>query len=151
MNKNLLDNKTAEDIVFRVQKLQPTAKASWGQMTVTEMLLHCNKVHQHLLSPSTSARKKTSLKQYLIRWVVLYLMPQFPKNAKTPKPLETKGTITDVAFEEQKQAFLTLVRRFAQQNAPIEHHHPYFGNLSTRQWGLSAWKHVDHHLRQFGV
>lgn len=151
MKKNLLNHDTAEHIINRVQKLQPFDKPHWGKMTPTEMLLHINKSHQLLLSPSTSSHQKTSLKHLLIRWLVLYVMPRYPKGAKAPSQLVTKGTINETAFEEQKQTFIELIRRFAQHSSPIQHFHPYFGALSTEQWGLASWKHADHHLRQFGL
>jgi hypothetical protein len=28
---------------------------------------------------------------------------------------------------------------------------PLFGPLTGREWGALAYKHADHHLRQFGV
>jgi hypothetical protein len=151
MKRNLLHKDSAELLISRLQNLRPDTAPRWGSMTATEMLLHCNKVHQYLLSPPASSGKNTSLKQYLIRWVVLYLIPNFPRNAQAPKQVRTKGAIADAAFGEQKQAFIEIIRRFPRHGAPIQHHHPYFGNLSTKQWGLSAWKHADHHLRQFGL
>ena len=76
MKKNLLNHDTAEHIIARVQKLQPSDKPLWGKMMPTEMLLHLNRVHQLLLSPSTTSHQKTSLKHLLIRWLVLYVMPR---------------------------------------------------------------------------
>jgi len=29
--------------------------------------------------------------------------------------------------------------------------HGFFGPLTGKQWGETQYKHVDHHLRQFGV
>jgi hypothetical protein len=29
--------------------------------------------------------------------------------------------------------------------------HPAFGRLSGAAWGALSYKHIDHHLRQFGV
>ncbi len=29
--------------------------------------------------------------------------------------------------------------------------HPFFGNLNSEEWDTLNWKHLDHHLRQFGV
>jgi hypothetical protein len=151
MRKNLLDKECNESVISRAQKLRPDSTPLWGTMTVTEMLHHCNKVNEQLLLPAPPSDKKTSLRQYLIRWVVLYVMPRFPKGAKAPKKFHTKGTIDHAEFENQKQAFITLVHRFASHAGPIAHYHPYFGKLSTEQWGLTNWKHMDHHLRQFGV
>lgn len=151
MKKNVLDQQSTEQLISRVEKLQAGSKALWGSMTATEMLLHCNKIHQLLLSPGTRSQQKTSFRQYLVRGLVLYVLPNFPKNAKAPQQVRTKGTVANEAFEEQKQAYISLMQRLHQHNAPILHRHPYFGNLSTAQWGLASWKHADHHLRQFGV
>jgi hypothetical protein len=78
-------------------------------------------------------------------------MPRFPKGAQAPKKFQVKGTVGASEFEKEKQGFINSVQRFATHSGPIAHHHPYFGKLSTEQWGLASWKHVDHHLRQFGV
>lgn len=148
---NLLDSSAAEEMARRVLQLTPEAKPLWGSMTATEMLLHCNKIQEHLLTPATAPKKKTSAKQLILRWVVLYLLPRYPRNAGAPRQVVTKGLIDQNAFAEQQQRFIQNVLRFPKHTAPIEHHHPYFGSMSTRQWGLSSWKHNDHHLRQFGV
>lgn len=139
-----------ESIVSRVQKLQPGSAPLWGRMNATEMLLHCNRVNEQLLS-AEPLRKGTRIKQYLARWMVLYIIPNFPKNARTPKRNDTKGQVNTEAFSEQLEQFIRLIRRFPQHDKPIELPHPYFGDLSTQQWGRANYKHLDHHLRQFGV
>jgi hypothetical protein len=151
MRKNLLKKEGNESVIGRVQNLRPDSSALWGKMTVTEMLHHCNKVHAQLLMPAEPTSKKTSLKQYLIRWLVLYVMPRFPKGAQAPKKFHTKGMIDSAEFEKQKQELIASVHLFTVHAGPINHWHPYFGKLSTAQWGLTSWKHIDHHLRQFGV
>jgi hypothetical protein len=151
MKNNMLSKEGSESLVQRIQNLRADTPPLWGSMTATEMLLHCNKVHEHLLSPAEASGKGTSVKQFLVRWVVLYMLPRYPKGASAPKQLRTKGAISEAAFEGQKQTFIDLIRRFQQIKTPIQHHHPYFGNLSTEQWGLASWKHTDHHLRQFGL
>ena len=151
MKNNLRNKEAGQQIIERARRLQPDSQALWGSMSVTEMLHHCNKVHEQLLTPATSSAKKTTIKQYVLRWLVLYILPHFPKNAQTPKALRTKGIISEVEFEKQKGQFIETVQRFVDSTEPIAHHHPYFGNLNTEQWGLTSWKHVDHHLRQFGV
>ena len=150
MKKNLLDAGCCAAVISRMEKLNPGTQALWGSMTATEMLAHCNKVHEGLLSGATQPQS-TSAKQYLLRFFVLYVLPGYPKGAKAPKRFITKGQISDAEFTDQKNAFIALMKRLAHHQAPIQLQHPYFGGLSTKQWGLSAYKHVDHHLRQFGV
>lgn len=150
MKKSLRNNDCAEDLVRRVQALKAEAAPLWGRMNATEMLLHCNVVNEHLLN-APPHRKGTRLKQYIGRWLVLYLLPAFPKNARTPARNDTKGKIDPAAFGAERTKFITLIRQFPQHTKPIRLPHPYFGDLDTRQWGLAGWKHMDHHLRQFGV
>jgi hypothetical protein len=151
MKKNLLDPEAAWEMAKRIERLRPDTSPRWGKMNATEMLLHMNKVHQQLLSPAAATTKKTSLKQLLIRWLVLYVMPRYPKGAKTPSVFDTKGAAKQDVFDEQKRLFTELLQRFAAMEEPIRHYHPYFGALSTSQWGVASWKHADHHLRQFGL
>ncbi|HEV7330308.1 MAG TPA: DUF1569 domain-containing protein [Flavisolibacter sp.] len=134
MRKNLLDKECTETVISRAQKLHPGSTPHWGKMTVTEMLHHCNLVHAQLLSPAEPTTKRTSLQQYLVRWVVLYLLPRYPKGAQAPKKFHTKGLVDKEQFENEKQAFIASLRRFASYKEPIAHWHPYFGKLSTEQW-----------------
>lgn len=150
MKKNLLHQAVADAIVRRVQKLHADNTPLWGRMNATEMLLHCNRINEQLLT-APPLKKGTKLRQYIGRWLFLYLSPSFPKNARTPRRNETKGQIDSAAFAEQQQKFTELIQRFPNHPSPIQLPHPYFGDLNTKQWGLAAYKHVDHHLKQFGV
>ncbi|MDQ3552628.1 MAG: DUF1569 domain-containing protein [Bacteroidota bacterium] len=151
MNKNLFTKSAVEGMVQRIEKLQPETYPQWGKMNATEMLLHCNSIHERLLTPATASGKRTSLKQLLIRTVVLYVMPHYPKNVTAPKPLQVSGKISVTEFENQKEKCLQLLHQFLQHNQEVSHYHPYFGNLNKKEWGRTSWKHLDHHLRQFGV
>ncbi len=151
MEKNLLKKEAAEEMVRRIHHLRADTQPRWGTMNATEMLLHMNRVHERLLLPAPVTAKKTSVKQLLARWLVLYVMPRYPKGAKTPSVFNTKGAVDQAVFEEQKRLFTELIQRFGTNKEAIGHYHPYFGALSTKQWGLASWKHADHHLRQFGV
>ena len=150
MKKTLLHKEAAEKLVSRIQNLAPQTKPRWGSMTSIEMLLHCNKVNEYLLTAQPQ-KKPTTIKQYLARWVVLYIMPGLPKGAQAPKKVITKGLANTLDFENEKQNFIEIIHRFPNHTLPLTLHHPYFGGLNTKQWGLAGWKHVDHHLRQFGV
>lgn len=150
MRKSLLNKTTGENLVRRVGQLQPDSAPLWGSMTATEMLLHCNRINEQLLT-SSQIKKGTRLKQYVGRLIFLYFKQDFPKNVRTPRRNETKGQIDAAAFENEKQHFIALVSRFASHTAPIEAPHPYFGDLGTKEWGIFGYKHLDHHLRQFGV
>jgi hypothetical protein len=150
MKKNLLYQQAADSIIERAKKLQPGNKAGWGKMNATEMLLHANLCNEEIFQPVASQRS-TTLKQYLLRIIALYFAPHFKKGIKGDIQKETTGKIETSKFEEQKEKFITLIKKFPEYKQPITLFHIAFGNISTREWGIAAYKHMDHHLRQFGV
>ena len=150
MKKNLLNESAADQIIERVKKLQPTSKALWGTMNATEMLLHANLCNEEVFH-DVVPNKKTTLKQFLLRVLALYIAPNFKKNVKGDVKKETVGKIDPAKFEEQKARFIKLINRYPNHKAPITLPHIAFGNISTKEWGIAAYKHMDHHLRQFGV
>ena len=78
MKKNLLDKICADSIIARVENLQATNKARWGNMNATEMLLHANLCNAEIFE-NKKPIKKTSVKQFLLRIVALYIAPNFKK------------------------------------------------------------------------
>ena len=56
-------------------------------------------------------------------------------------------------FSQEQDGLLTLIRRFSEtEPASIAAKtHPFFGKMTVDEWGILQWKHLDHHLRQFGV
>lgn len=63
----------------------------------------------------------------------------------------TKGKIASSQFSAQKETFIQLIRQMHATQKSLTLTHPAFGNISTNEWGIAAYKHMDHHLRQFGV
>ncbi len=150
MKKNLLLKPAADAIVERIGKLTPTAKPSWGEMNAVEMLLHCNICNLQILKQERGG-KRTSLGQFLLRILALYIAPHFKKGLKSEPANVTKSLIDNSRFEEQKAQFIQIVQQFPENRKPLTLTHPAFGNISTWEWGIAAYKHMDHHLRQFGV
>jgi hypothetical protein len=56
-------------------------------------------------------------------------------------------------FERERAQLMQAIDRFATAGAVgcTQHPHPFFGPLQPQQWAILMYKHVDHHLRQFGV
>jgi len=150
MGKTLFQKETANEIIERVNRLQPGAKARWGEMNATEMLLHSNLCNDEIFQPLMPT-KKTTLKQYLLRILALYIAPNFKKGIKGDVKKETVGKVEVKDFEKQKKKFVELINRFPENNKELTLPHIAFGNISTQEWGVAAFKHMDHHLRQFGV
>ncbi len=150
MKNNLIDQASAENIIERAGRLTSNSKPLWGQMNVTEMLLHCNLCNQQILDGDIE-KAKTGLKQKLIRLLALYLVRQFPKHMKSAERNITKNKIAVNAFDEDLYRFINIAKQFPNGTRSKGLAHPAFGILDDKEWGIAAWKHTDHHLRQFGV
>lgn len=142
--------KHMDNLMVRVAKLNPEQQPQWGSMQATEMLMHCNITTQGILEWDKPARPAT-IKQKILKFVALKLLPHFPKNVKTAPQFETKGKIDKDQFEQEKKKYLDLLVQFKKNEKPLSAPHPFFGPLNTKEWNAVLWKHLDHHLRQFGL
>lgn len=150
MKKNLLNKAAALEIAARAEKLEPTFKSLWGEMNVTEMLAHCNQANIQVLEKDMEYKAPTN-EQKFFKILSLYVVPRFPKNIKSPLKNDTAGKIDESRFREEKAKFIEIIHRFPLHSKRITLVHPFFGPLTNIQWGIATWKHMDHHLRQFGV
>jgi len=144
--KSILDRSTSEDVLGRIASLKATQKPQWGQMTVEQMLKHCQ---QPFIFKSRSPKKR-SLKRQLITWFykpMMYNSKPFRKHLPVPKAYRVDQTD---GFDIERQRLATLIESFDHQTTSFPEH-AIFGVLTPKQWGIGMFKHLDHHLRQFGV
>jgi hypothetical protein len=120
------------DVAGMVQHLQLSARMALGEMEV----------------PSANKRP---FQVFPLKHLLLYVLP-FPKGAPTAPELKPNVPNAAAAFEEERAALLELLERIGtgphDGAAPP---HPLFGPMTWREWGVVTYKHVDHHLKQFGV
>jgi hypothetical protein len=89
----------------------------------------------------------------LLKWVALWAPMPWPKGFKTVPELDQQVCGTQPAvFESDVRELQSLVERFAHQPRDFQWQpHPYFGQMSEKEWMRLAYLHMDHHLRQFGA
>ena len=137
-------------LVARFEKLTANSHSRWGKMRVNEMLYHCQ-------APLKVAIGELKLKQGLIGLLFgkmakkSLLKPEpFKQNLPTAPEFKVGGTSPD--FEKEKQALLQLIQLFGEAGPqPSRGKHPFFGAMTEEEWDSLQWKHLDHHLRQFGA
>lgn len=146
--KNLFDADAHQEIVARLYLLSPESKALWGKMNVSQMLAHCKRAFRVPLSDKPLPRMFAGR---LFGWLIKHKLYD-NKAYKKGLPTAPNFIIRDEReFEKEKKELLELVHQF--QSSPEKiglYPHPFFGSYTKEQWGLSMWKHLDHHLRQFG-
>jgi hypothetical protein len=134
-------------IIERVQKLTPNTPARWGNFNAPRMICHLNDALAVSVGevPCRSMNRK-AFQTFPLKHLILYVFP-FPKGAKAP--LEMLATSPTV-FEADCRQLLKLVARIASAPDGTGPEHPLFGPLTTDEWNALHWKHIDHHLKQFG-
>ena len=148
--KNLFDNTAYIAILSRLNKLSPGSQRQWGKMQVAQMLAHCKQAFKVPLTDKPIPRMFWGV---LLGWMVkskLYNDTPWKHGLPTAPDFVIKD---QREFEKEKAALLELVNTF-HNNGPEgvgKYPHPFFGRFTKEQWGKMMWKHLDHHLRQFGV
>jgi hypothetical protein len=56
-------------------------------------------------------------------------------------------------FEAERNNLIKLIQQFQLGGATTltSNPHPFFGKMNTDEWNALMFKHLDHHLRQFGA
>jgi hypothetical protein len=148
--KSIFSAADNQEIVYRIQRLGPNSRAEWGKMTVGQMLVHTQR-------PLRVAFGELKLKRTLIGYLFGNLArKQLASPVPFKKNLPTDGNFivkTRSDFDLEKKKLTALVQDFVKVgvNGLTKEPHPFFGKLTTEEWDTLTWKHLDHHLRQFGV
>ena len=143
----------AEDravLVARIRGLAPDAKRGWGKMDVAQMAAHCQVPLRVALGD-----------QRLKRGLIGVLFGSLAKKSLMKDQPFKRGLPTDKAFvvrdarelAVERERLAALVERLGAGGtaALTTEPHPFFGALTPAEWDLLMWKHLDHHLRQFGA
>jgi hypothetical protein len=146
--KNIFDPNVKEEIIARINKLSPQSQAQWGKMNVSQMLAH-------LQMPIGVAEGTHKVKRTLFGRIVgplaksiLYNDKPFKRSLPTDRSFVMTGQVKD--FEKEKKGLIEMVYNFEEKNI-VNETHTFFGKLTKEQWSKGTWKHLDHHLQQFGV
>lgn len=147
---SLFDAAGAAAIVRRIQGLRPGQKAQWGKMDVAQMLAHSQVGLKVALG---DLRPKRAMIGILFGRLAKRQLAS-PKPIGKNLPTGPEFRIRDARdFAREQAGLVALVQRF-QQGGPAalaQGPHPFFGVLTTSEWDTLQWKHLDHHLRQFGA
>ncbi len=137
-------------ILARIEKLQPDSPALWGKMNSRQMLKHCQ-------TPLKVALGEMTLKQTFIgllfgKMAKKSLLKAGPFAHNLPTAPEFKVRETHPVFEREKAELIALIQKFGEEGPQSQRgKHPFFGAMTEEEWDILQWKHLDHHLRQFGV
>lgn len=146
--KSLFDAEAFSEIKTRIDNLSEASEKQWGKMTHGQMLHHCQGPFNIMLEKNDYGMKPNWMAKLFFK-KLLYNDKPWRKNLPTAKFLkETEAR----NFEKERLDLVKLLDEFeAQKDRTDWKPHPAFGRFTRQQWGQMQYKHLDHHLRQFGV
>ncbi|WP_299557120.1 DUF1569 domain-containing protein [Seonamhaeicola sp.] len=149
--KSLFETDAHQEILNRINNLTDKTEPQWGIMNVGQMLKHC----QGPLEVSMG-KKELHANLGFMKKMIFKLFKSSLYNDRLYKPgIPTAPEYvvrTEHDFNTEKTNLKTVIDEFnSLKNKTDWTEHPLFGNFTPEQWGKAQYKHLDHHLRQFGV
>lgn len=147
--KSVLIASDRSDLIQRIEKLNKDNKAVWGKMNLSQMLRHCILCEELYLGNLQVKRSFLGriVGQLAIKSILKNDAP-LKKNAPTNPAFQISEVSGDI--EEDKAKWIDLVKQYENYSKPVFVHW-FFGKMTKEQVGQFAFKHADHHLRQFNA
>ena len=146
--KTVFNDTDRNALYERLDRLTLERTPLWGRMTCGQMLAHLTDGVRMTLGELAVPPRRGPLRLAPIRHAVIHWLP-FPKGAPTaPELLVRRAEDTTAEIAELKAAMERMARRAGEKTWE---EHPAFGRMTEHDWGVLVYRHVDHHLRQFGA
>lgn len=149
--KNIFTPEVTQEIVDRIHMLTPQTQRQWGKMSVAQMLAHCSVTYEMIfenIHPKPKGLQKFILKTF-VKPIVVGEKPYKSNNPTAPAFLIKE----DKDFQKEQKRLVDYIQRTQQLGAAHfeQKESNSFGKLTSGQWNNMLYKHLDHHLNQFGV
>jgi hypothetical protein len=149
--KNIFSKEITEEVIERINKLTKDTQPNWGTMSVAQMLAHCSVTYEMVYT--NKHQKPNAFTRWILKTIVKRAVVSeklYPKNSRTAPQF----LITDQKdFLEEKNRLENYI--IQTQELGKAHFHGKesnsFGKLTSEEWNNMFYKHLDHHLTQFGV
>ena len=137
-------------LISRVERLAPSTQGQWGKMTCQQMLVHVADAMERVTRGERFTGEFGSPSR-LIKFIALKTPLSWPRGLPSGgDPASTE--VDESGFEaERARTIGALEAMAAADGSSFSASHPAFGPMSTRDWLRWAQRHLDHHLKQFGV
>jgi len=149
--KNLFEAATVEELKERVTRLTPESERQWGKMNPAQAVAHCSRAMEWAVGDTLPPRMFVGrIMGRIVKPMALKDDEPMRRNSPTAKTLVVAG---ERDLEIERERLRRLIDRFAAGGPKgcTTHPHSFFGKLTPDEWAILQYKHLDHHLRQFGV
>lgn len=148
--KNFFEAATVEEVKQRLATLGPDSQRQWGKMSPAQAMAHCAAQMEMVVGMNFPPRSLVG--RIFGRMAKRQVLKDVPMRSNMPTDKMLLVTDDrDLALERQRLA--GLIERFCAggPSGCTKHPHSFFGHLTPDEWAVLMYKHVDHHLRQFGA
>jgi hypothetical protein len=148
--RTIFDQDTRDELLERLQRLSLESERQWGKMTPSQMM-------EHTARALEMAAGKKPVKQFFLGKALSWIFRKEFFGEKPFKPNRPTGPDfviqDDPNFESTRIRLSELITEFhgLGESGTDGNVHGFFGPLTGKQWGETQYKHIDHHLRQFGL
>jgi hypothetical protein len=150
--KNLFEKPCAEELKQRLVRLTPESPRQWGKMNAAQAIAHC--VLGFELSFGTQKPPRAGFPVRILGRIIkpLALGDDKPMRRNSPT-MKNLLVANECDLAKEREQLCAAIDRFAAAGPAgcTDHPHSFFGRLTPEEWAILMYKHVDHHLRQFGA
>ncbi len=149
---NIFTKEVSDEIITRINQLKPDSQRQWGKMDVGKMLAHCSVAYENIYEPGKHPPPNFLMKFILKTFVRSVVTNDKPLKKNSPTGKEFIIT-SDKDFAVEKNRLIEYIQK-TQQLGDSEFdgkENPAFGVMNKTEWSNLMYKHLDHHLQQFGV
>lgn len=149
--KNIFETTTTHEVIQRINNIKPTSQPLWGKMNAAQMMAHCCVAYEMVYENKHKAPNifmKFILKTF-IKDSVVGPKP-YKKNSQTAPVFLIKD---ERDFDTEKNRLISYIKKTQELSEGFFDNKESlsFGKLSKDEWNVMFYKHLDHHLGQFGV
>jgi Protein of unknown function (DUF1569) len=147
--KTIFDQITRNELINRVNLLNESSTAQWGKMNVYQMIKHCILCEEMYLGKTPYKR---TFWGFLLGKIALNQLMNDDKPKKRNSPTKKEFIILEEMGDliDDKLKWISLIKAY-ENYSNKNFVHWFFGKMTQEQVGISVYKHIDHHLRQFNV
>lgn len=149
--KNIFQPEVVEELIHRINSLSPHSTPRWGIMRVDQMMAHCNVAYEMAFDDSYPKQN----------WLMRFILKTFIKKkvtGETPYPKNSRTSPNFIImerrnFEIEKATLIQNLEKARDIGTSFfeGRDSPSFGKMTSKEWNGLFYKHLDHHLMQFGA
>lgn len=149
--KNIFKIEVTNEVIERIENLTMNSQPNWGKMSVSQMLAHCSVTYEMVYTNKHA--KPNVLTKFMLKLFVKKIVVSEKGYAKNGRTAPQFLIVDEKDFQTEKKKLIDYIKKTQELGTTYfegkESHS--FGKLSSVEWNNSFYKHLNHHLDQFGV